>query len=104
MPEDRRRSSDQDIGEIRGIVTMLRETVLDNRAAQDRRHLENIARLDAIVGLMPKVEAHGAWIDEEGKPTVETVKRAKWTLGGIALASGGIGAVITKILGGTLFH
>jgi len=115
--EERRRSSDRELGDLAASVRgLFREIELDRRR-RDEQHAENKAdgeerarKLDMVLGLKPVVDSHDKWIETEGKPTARIVREgvaeirggtkvAKYGAEAVKLvASGGIAAGIIKVM------
>lgn len=101
MPDDdqRRRASDQVLPLI--IQRLDRQDALSDewRRNTDTKHATMLSKLESLPLLAAKVEAHDKWIEGEGKNAVNSISKAKWVGGALAIGGGAAGgSIVHKIL------
>lgn len=110
MTDERRRSSDRELGELSANVAALTREVGRDRADTERRHTENrddrekdSEKLDQLLGLKPQVEANTRWIETEGRTTAALVKDGIAQAKGAGSAAKAIYALLGVVTGGAAY-
>lgn len=115
MTEDRRRSSDKEIGILMGQMQGVQDSLDEQATERQRMHAENTKKLDEIAGLRPRVESLEYWrigiVDPALKRGDEVARIVSNTqigvtsgfkglkLGLMLGGSGAVGAGVVKVMG-----